>query len=102
VSTGSWIAIWLPVMLVLYLLWVRKNAILHHNAAENCRKKGGKPPMEEIIQKLMGEKALVTTIEGTETGILSRYVDGWITLTDKKGNEKYLNGDYIVKIKKTK
>ena len=101
-NAGSWIAIWLPVLLLLYLLWVRKKAVLHHNAAANCRKKGGKPPMEEIIQKLMNEQVYVTTINDTLNGTLTRYADGWITLADKKGKEQYINADYIIKLKKIK
>lgn len=101
-STGSLVAIWLPVFVLLYLLWVRNKAVLHHNAAANCRKKGGKPPMEEIIQKLINEQVYITTINDTLNGTLTRYADGWITLTDKKGREQYVNADYIIKLKKIK
>ena len=101
-STGSLVAIWLPVFVLLYLLWVRNKAVLHHNAESNCRKNGGKPPMEEIIQKLINEQVYITTINDTLNGTLTRYADGWITLTDKKGREQYVNADYIIKLKKIK
>lgn len=59
--------------------------------------------MEEIIQKLMNEQIYVTTINDTLNGILTRYVDGKITLADKKGNEQYINAGYIIiKLKKIK
>ena len=101
-SGSSWVGLWLLAFLLLYLAYIRRKAVLHHNAAAKCRKKGGKPPMEEIIQKLMNEQVYVTTINDTLNGTLTRYADGWLTLADKKGKEEYINADYVIKLKKIK
>ena len=71
------------------------------HAAKLRRRKGAEPVMEEIIQKLMGEDVYVTTINDTLNGKLTHYADGWITLTDKKGREEYVNADYIIRLKKS-
>ena len=53
--------------------------------------------MEAVAQKYMGQGVSVTTVSETHVGILTRYYDGWITLT-YKGKDMEINGDYIVKI----
>lgn len=90
---------WIPIFLLVFILYYMARTARH--AAKLRRRKGAEPVMEEIIHKLMGEDVYVTTINDTLNGKLTHYADGWITLTDKKGREEYVNADYIIRLKKS-
>ena len=100
-NTG-WIPIILLWLVVFYLARTMRRGVGARHVAKLRRRKGAKPVMEEIIQKLMDEDVYVTTINDTLNGKLTHYADGWITLTDRKGKEEYVNADYIIKLKKIK
>lgn len=101
-SLSTWLPIILLWIVVFYLIYRMRRGAGAHQAARLRRRKGAKPVMEEIIQKLMDEDVYVTTINDTLNGKLTHYADGWLTLTDRKGKEEYVNADYIIKLKKIK
>ena len=39
------------------------------------------------------------TINDTLNGKLTHYAQGWLTLTDAKGQERYVNADYVTQMK---
>lgn len=90
-----WLCIAL-VALVLWLAWRARRGAGYHGAARRRRRRGEKPVMEEIILKLLDKGVQVTTINGTQTGKLTHYSQGWLTLTSAKGKEQYINADYII------
>ena len=98
---SSWIPIFLLVFILYYMARTARRSAGARHAAKLRRRKGAEPVMEEIIQKLMGEDVYVTTINDTLNGKLTHYADGWITLTDKKGREEYVNADYIIRMNKS-
>ena len=100
-SAATWVAVYLPLFIVLWLLWQTRRGVRQCRAAAIHRKKGGVPIMEAIILKLMQKGVAITTINDTLTGKLTRYENGWLTLTDAKGREQYVNADYIIKMKET-
>lgn len=94
-----WLCIYIPVILVLYLALRRKKFAGYHRAAQNRRKRGEKPVMEEIVLKLMNKGVQIATINDTLSGKLIHYSEGWLTIADAKGREQSVNADYIVNIK---
>lgn len=98
-NPAYWIAIFLPLLVVLWLARRTRQGAGFHGAARRHRDKGGKPIMEEIILKLMGKGVQVCTINDTLTGKLTHYAQGWLTLTDAKGKEQFVNADYITQMK---
>lgn len=98
-NPAYWIAILLPLLVVLWLRRRTRQAAGFYWAARRRRDKGEKPMMEEIILKLMGKGVQVCTINDTLTGKLTHYAQGWLTLTDPKGKEQYVNADYVTQMK---
>ena len=93
------LCIYIPLLLALYLVFRTRRWAGFHRAARRRRDKGAKPIMEEIILKLMGKGVQVSTINDTLNGKLTHYAQGWLTLTDAKGKEQYINADYFTKMK---
>ena len=93
----AWISAWLPTLLLFFLLLQHRKKLrrIIRNRIKN--KKGGLPQMEAIIEKYLHQGVTVTTIDSTESGRLTAYRDGWMTLT-RKGKDTELNCDYIIKI----
>ncbi len=89
-------------LLVLYLAVRTRRTCGFHRAAVRRRERGERPVMEEIILKLMGKGVHITTINDTMTGKLTRYAEGWLTLTDAKGREQYVNADYVIRLKESR
>lgn len=98
-NSTYWIAILLPLLVVLWLRRRNRQGAGFYQAARRRRDKGEKPIMEEIIGKLMGKGVQVCTINDTLTGKLTHYAQGWLTLTDAKGTERYVNADYVTQMK---
>lgn len=94
-----WIAILLPLLVVLWLRRRTRRSAGFHRAARRRRDKGEQPIMEEIILNLMGKGVQVCTINDTLTGKLTHYAQGWLTITDAKGRAQYVNADYITLMK---
>ena len=90
-------AVWLPVAMLLILYGRRKKYLRHSLAARLHRKKKGECIMEAVALKYMNRGVIVTTVNESHVGILTRYQDGWITLA-YKGKDIEINCDYIVKI----
>lgn len=98
-NTTYWLCIYIPLLLMLYMVLRTKKFAGYHRAAQNRRKRGEIPVMEEIILKLMNKGVQISTINDTLTGKLTHYSEGWLTIADAKGREQCVNADYIVKIK---
>ena len=94
-NAGTWIAVYLPFIVLFFVLMQRKKALRHHTAAKLHRRKGGAHIMQHIIEKYMGKGVHITTVEAQHIGFLSAYENGWLTLT-YKGKDTELNADYIV------
>lgn len=93
------LCIYIPLLVCIWLVLRRRRWAGFHQAARRRRDKGEKPIMEEIILKLMGKGVQVCTINDTLTGKLTHYAQGWLTLTDAKGQERYVNADYVTQMK---
>jgi len=96
-NAGTWIAVYLPFIILFFILMQRKKALKHHTAAKLHKRKGGAHIMQHIIEKYMGKGVRITTVNDTHLGFLSAYEDGWITLT-YEGKDTELNADYIVQM----
>ena len=90
-------AVWLPFAMLLILYGKRKKYTRQSLAARIHRKKKGESIMEAVAQKYMGKGVSVTTVNESHVGILTRYHDGWITLTYKYKDLDH-HCDYIVKM----
>ena len=96
-NPATFVAIYLPLIIVLIISAQRKKNVNLLKAAKNHKKKKGESIMEAVAQKYMGKGVSVTTVSETHVGILTGHYDGWITLT-YKGKDTEINCDYIVKI----
>lgn len=99
-NTGSWIAIYLPLFIIFFIILPQQRA-LHKAVLLKIRKRKGVAKMTNVLlQKYIGKKCIITTGSfGTNVkGIITEVNENWIEIETKKGNE-LINGEFIQSIK---
>lgn len=95
-DTATWIAIYLPLLLVLFLAMQAGRQRL---IAKRRRKRSERPMTNELLKSYVGCRCIVSTgsFGSTVTGTVSAVSDNWIEVTTKQG-ARLLNADYVTNI----
>ena len=64
-NAGTWIAVYLPFIVLFFVLMQQKKALKHHTAAKLHKRKGDAHIMQHIIEKYMGKGVRITTVNYT-------------------------------------
>jgi hypothetical protein len=94
---GTWIAIFLPLFL---LLIMTLPAGLRRRTPAAVRRKGRRPSMtNELLKTYMGSRCVISTgaFGSSVTGVISAVEENWIEVTTRKGTH-LLNADYVTNI----
>lgn len=99
-DTGTWIAIYLPMFIMIAVIMPRRRKIMKLIIIKVRRRKGTLTLGNEVLKRYVGEKCkLVTGALGTTVkGKIIAVNDNWIEVETKSGQE-LINADFIQSIK---
>ena len=99
-DTSTWIAIYLPMIVLLFIILPQQQLIYHAVISKIRKKKGGIIMTNELIQKYLGKRCQVSTGSyGIKViGIIIDVKENWIEIETKKGLE-LVNSEFIQNIK---
>lgn len=99
-NPGVWIAIYLPLFVLLFVILPRRRRIMKLIMANRIKRKGLKDMTAEVIGRYVGKYckittgALGTTVKGTIAGVQAQ----WIEIETSKGKE-LVNSDFVQSIR---
>jgi len=97
-DTSTWIAIWLPIFVLLFVILPaeeqRRRALMVKN-----RRRGKGFMANELLKKYLGRRCAVSTgsFGSTVTGVITAVEDNWVEVVTNKGPQ-LLNADYVTNI----
>lgn len=97
-DTAVWIAVFLPLFLMLFT-WYADD---RHRRILAVRRRGRDTMTNELLKKYLGSRCVVSTgtFGSTVTGVISAVEENWIEVTTKKG-PRLMNADYVTNIEQT-
>jgi len=100
VNASTWIAIYLPVFILLFIILPQQRQIGKAFTIKFRKRKGLKIMTNEVIKKYIGKNCRISTGSfGTNVvGKIIEVNENWIEIETKKGNE-LINADFIQSIK---
>ena len=99
-NPGSWIAIYMPLIIIFFIIIPQQRAAQKAVLFRIRKKKGVGKMLNELIKKYIGKKCLITTGSfGTNVkGIIIDVNENWVELETKKGLE-LINAEFVQSIK---
>ncbi len=99
-NPGSWIAIYMPLIIIFFIIIPQQRAALKAVLFRIRKRKGVGKMLNELIKKYIGKKCLITTGSfGTSVkGIIIDVNENWVELETKKGKE-LINAEFVQSIK---
>lgn len=99
-DTSTWIAIYLPMFILIFFMMPQQQLIYHAVISNIRRKKGGITMTNELIQKYIGKRCQISTgaLGIRVTGMIIDVKEKWIEIETKKGSE-LINSDFVQNIK---
>lgn len=99
-DTSTWIAIYLPMIILFFIILPHQRAINDAVISKIRKKKGGVVMTNELIQKYIGKRCKVSTGSyGINViGTIINIKENWIEIETKKGFE-LINLEFIQNIK---
>ena len=98
-----WWFIWLPVMILLFMIipatQERQRRLAALAKRNRMKLKKGELAMNELIKEYVGKEIIAWTYSSSGvTGTVTRIEENWIEIKDKDGNLQLLNVDHISRI----
>jgi predicted secreted protein len=99
-NPATWIAIYMPIFILLFVIVPRQNQMQAQAARKMMKKRRLRPLNHELIKKFIGKVCKITTGSyGTTTsGKIIDVKENWIELETQKGIE-LMNADFVQNIK---
>jgi len=99
-NSSTWIAIYLPLFILFFVILPRQKRIRQMIIQKIKRRKGLAKLKNEIIKKFEGKRCKITTgaLGTTVRGKIIEINDDWIEIETSKGME-IINADFIQSIK---
>lgn len=99
-NSSSWIAIYLPLFIIFFIILPQQRAINKAVVMKIKRRKGELTMTNEVIKKYIGKSCMISTGSfGTSiTGTIIDVNENWIEVETKKGNT-LINAEYVQSIK---
>ncbi|MCO1603503.1 DUF6897 domain-containing protein [Desulfosporosinus nitroreducens] len=99
-NAGSWIAIYLPLFIIFFIILPQQRAVNKAVLLKIRKRKGVAIMTNELIKKYIGKKCLISTgtFGTTVKGIIIGVNENWLEVETKKGNE-LINAEFIQSIK---
>ena len=99
-STGAWIAIYMPVFILFFVIIPQQNQMQAQAAKHNIKRRRTKKMSHEMIKKYIGKVCKITTgsYGSTTSGKILDVKESWIELETKKGIE-LMNAEFVQNIK---
>ncbi|MDO0825897.1 DUF6897 domain-containing protein [Desulfosporosinus nitroreducens] len=99
-NAGSWIAIYLPLFIIFFIILPQQRAVNKAVLLKIRKRKGVAIMTNELIKKYIGKKCLISTgtFGTTVKGIIIGVNENWLEVETKKGNE-LINAEFIQCIK---
>ena len=101
-NPGSWIAIYLPLFIIFFIIIPQQNQISTAVLRKIKKRKGGFVMTNEILKKYIGRICKIST-GSMGTNVAGKIIDineNWIEIETKKGNE-LINAEFVQSIKIT-
>jgi transcription elongation factor len=98
-ETGSWIAIYLP-MLVIFITMAQNDAMIKNKIARRHRRKELKPMTNELLQTYIGKRCRISSgsYATSAKGVIREVNDNWIEVETSQGRE-LINAEFVQSIK---
>lgn len=98
-ETGSWIAIYLPLFVIL-IAQAQNEASIRNMIIRRHRRKEFKPMTNELLQKYVGKRCRISSGPyGTSTrGVIREVNDNWLEVETNQGSE-LVNAEFVQNIK---
>ncbi|WP_236660300.1 DUF6897 domain-containing protein [Isachenkonia alkalipeptolytica] len=99
-NPGAWIAIYMPVFILLFVIIPQQNQMQALAAKHNIKRRRRTRMSHEMIKKYIGKVCKVTTgsYGSTTSGKIVDVKENWIELETKKGIE-LMNAEFVQNIK---
>ena len=99
-NTGSWVAIYLPLFIIFFIILPQQRATYKAVILKNRKRKGAVEMTNELIKKYIGKKCLISTgsFGSSVKGIIIEVNENWLEVETRKGNE-LINAEFIQRIK---
>ena len=95
--TGLTVAV-IIIIMVLYIQWRNKQAIVYKMINDRRKNKGESDPMEELAKKFIGKECIVYTFNSQLEVIIKEVSDGAM-LVEKKVTLEAVNLDFVTRIR---
>jgi hypothetical protein len=99
-SSGTWIAIYLPLFVLFFVILPQQRQIQKSIILKSKRRKGLIIMTNEVIKKYIGKNCRIST-GSFGTNVIGKIIDvheNWIEVQTKKGNE-LINAEFVQSIK---
>lgn len=99
-NAGTWIAIYMPIFLLLFVIIPQQNLMQTQAAIMIAKRRRTKKVDHELIKKYIGRVCKITTgsYGSTTTGKILDVKENWIELDTRKGIE-LMNAEFVQNIK---
>ncbi len=99
-NSSTWIAIYLPMFMVFFVIIPQQNRVKKMIVARIKRRRGLTRMANEVIGKYIGKRCKIVTgaLGTTVTGEIVEVRENWIEIETKKGKE-LINTDFIQSVK---
>lgn len=102
-DSATWVAIYLPIFLILFVILPAGQQIHRRVLLKNNRKRGGRIMPNELLKKYIGSRCVVSTgsFGDSVAGVIRTVEENWIEVETNKGL-RLVNADYVTKITQTR
>ncbi len=99
-NSSSWIAIYMPIFIIFFIIIPQQYEVQRHIAMKNSKKKRGNVMTNEVVNKYIGKNCKISTgsYGTTVVGKIINVNENWIEVETKKGIE-LVNAEFIQSIK---
>ena len=97
-ETGSWIAIYLPILVIL-IAQTQYNTLLKIMIIKRQKKRGNTVMTNELLQNFIGKRCKISAgpYGTTVRGVIQAVVDNWIDVETRQGRE-LVNAEFVQNI----